>query len=197
MDPITAWAVALMVSWSPPGRSHIADAVETPEEGRARYEEIARAAARVAYDPTVEPAFRGPRGRAATLALLLAIAHHESGFRRDVDLGLGKLARGSGMDSCLLQIRVGKGKTSEGWTHADLVGDREKCFRAGHALVKRSFGACRKFEQLDWLGAYTRGRCVADEKASRSRMGLAQRAPQAPLDDAAALAARAKATSGP
>ena len=189
MDPIMAWAVALMVSWAPPGRSHIKDAIEEPEAGKARYEEIARAAARVAYDPATPPLFRGPRGRASTMALLLAVASHESGFRRDVDLGIGKLARGSGTDSCLLQIRVGKGKTAEGWTHEDLVGDREKCFRAGHSLIKRSFGACRRLPLLDWLGAYTRGRCARDEPLSRARLGRALRAQQAPLDDAAALAA--------
>ena len=177
MDPIIAWAVAFMVSWAPPGRSKIKDAIETPEAGQARYEEIARAAARVAYDPYLKPLFHGPRGRASTMAVLLSIAYHESGFRRDVDLGVGKLARGSGTDSCLLQIRVGRGKTSEGWTHDDLVGDREKCFRAGYSLIKRSFGACRRLPQLDWLGAYTRGRCVEGDPLSRARIGLSQRAP--------------------
>ena len=29
MDPILAWAVALMLSWAPPGRSKIKDAIET------------------------------------------------------------------------------------------------------------------------------------------------------------------------
>lgn len=194
MDPIIAWAVAFMVSWAPPGRSKIKDAIETPEDGQARYAEIARAAARVAYDPGVKPLFSGPQGRASTMALLLSIAYHESGFRRDVDLGIGKLARGSGTDSCLVQVRVGKGKTAEGWTHEDLVGDREKCFRAGYALIKRSFGACRRMPLLDWLGAYTRGRCVEGEPLSRARIGLSQRTPRAPLDDGAAVAAVAGAT---
>lgn len=197
MDSIIAWAVALMMSWAPPGRSRIQDAVETPEEGRARYEEIARAAARVAYDPALEPLVRGPRARATTTAVLLSIAYHESGFRRDVDLGIGKLARGSGVDSCLLQVRVGRGTTAEGWTHEDLVGDREKCFRAGRVLIKRSFGACRRLPMLDWLGAYTRGRCTEREPLSRARLGLAFSAPQAPLDDAAVLAAPAAAAGSP
>jgi hypothetical protein len=189
MDSIIAWAVAFMISWAPPGRSTFKDAVETPDDGHARYAQIAGAAARVAYDPALKPLFGGPRGRAASMALILSIAYHESGFRRDVDLGIGKLARGSGTDSCLLQIRVGSGRTPEGWSHEDLVGDREKCFRAGYGLVKRSFGACRRFPLLDWLGAYTRGRCSANEPLSRARIGLAQRTPRAPLDDAAALAA--------
>ena len=190
MDSIIAWAVALMVSWAPPGLSLIKDAVETPAEGRARYEEIAGSALRVAYDPAIPPLFGGPRGRAATMALLLSIAYHESGFRRDVDLGLGRLARGSGMDSCLVQIRVGAGRTPQGWSHADLVGDRDKCFRAGIALIRKSFGACRKQESLDRLSAYTRGRCLSHDALSRSRLGLARKAPRPPVDDPAVLASR-------
>ncbi|WP_437798708.1 hypothetical protein [Sorangium sp. So ce693] len=189
MDTIIAWAVGIMMTWAPPGKSFIKDAVETPEEGRARYHEIARAAAKVAYDPALKPLFGGPRGRAETMALLLSIAYFESGYRRDVDLGIGKLARGSGLDSCLLQVRVGAGKTREGWSHADLVGDREKCFRAGLALIKGSFGACRKQEPRDRLSAYTRGRCIDNDKHSRARIGRALNVPRAPMTDAAVLAA--------
>jgi hypothetical protein len=193
MDSIIAWAVAFMVSWAQPGLSFIKDAVETPDAGRARYEEIARAAVQVAYDPETRPVFGGPRGRAATVALLLSIAYHESGYRRDVDLGIGKLARGSGKDSCLVQIRVGSGRTPQGWTHEDLVKDREKCFRAGLALIRKSFGACRKLDPLDRLSAYTRGRCVANERLSRSRIGRSKQAPRPPIDDAAVLASIPKA----
>ncbi|WP_437677584.1 hypothetical protein [Sorangium sp. So ce131] len=192
MDAIIAWAVGLMVTWAPPGSSLIKDAIETPEEGRARYQEIARAAAKVAYDPELKPLFGGPRGRAETMALLLAIASYESGFRRDVDLGLGKLARGSGTDSCLLQIRVGAGKTPEGWTHEDLVSDREKCFRAGLRLIKGSFGACRKQDPRDRLSAYTRGRCIVNDRLSRARIGRAQSVARSPMTDAEILASAQK-----
>jgi hypothetical protein len=189
MDVLISWAVAFMMAWAPPGRSKIKEALETPDEGRARYADIAKSAMEVVYDPGRRPLFGGSRGRAQTMALLLSIAYHESGFRRDVDLGLGKLARGSGVDSCLLQIRVGAGRTADGWSHEDLVRDREKCFRAGLAVMRRSFNACRHLDPLDWLGAYTRGRCVADERHSRSRVGLARKAPRVPLEDSAVLAA--------
>ena len=53
MDPIIAWALAIMLSWAPPGRSLIKDAVETPEQGKARYAEIARAAAGWSAGPMV------------------------------------------------------------------------------------------------------------------------------------------------
>lgn len=189
MNAIVAWAVALMISWSPPGRSLLPEARETEAEGRARYEEIARAAAEVAHDPAERPVFGGPSGRGATLALLLAVASFESGFRRDVDLGLGARARGEGVDSCLLQLRVGRGRTAEGWSHAELVADRRRCFRAGLALMRRSFGACRQLAVLDRLSAYATGRCTAAQRHSRARVGRAQAAGRPPLVDAAVLGA--------
>jgi hypothetical protein len=89
MDPIIAWTLAIMLAWAPPGRSAIKEAIETPEAGTARYEEIARDAVKVAFDPAERPLVAGPRARSQSLAVLLAVAYHESGFRRDVDLGLG------------------------------------------------------------------------------------------------------------
>lgn len=192
MDPIIAWALAIMVTWAPPGRSRIKEAVESPEAGAARYAEIAREAAQVAFDPTERPLVVGPRARSHSLAVLLSVALHESGFRRDVDLGLGPLARGSGKDSCLMQIRVGRGTTSEGWSHSDLVTDRRKCFRAGFRLLRQSIGACRNLAPLDWLSAYARGQCAADEPISRALIGPAFHVRAAPLDDA--QVARALAT---
>ncbi|WP_437781524.1 hypothetical protein [Sorangium sp. So ce1097] len=197
MDAVIAWAVGIMMTWAPPGMSRIKDAIETPEAGRARYHEIASAAAKVAYDPELKPLFGGPRGRAETMALILSIAYHESGYRRDVDLGLGKLARGEGVDSCLLQVRVGAGKTREGWSHEDLVGDREKCFRAGLSLIRKSFGACRKQDARDRLSAYTRGRCIDNDKYSRARIGRAMKVPRAPMTDEEVLASMTRRAPTP
>lgn len=186
MKMMIAWLMAWMLASAPPGRSQIAP--ETADEGRARYEAIAQSFATVAYDPAEKPLAAGPRGRAFTLSVLAATALHESGFRRDVDLGEGSRARGSGVDSCLLQIRVGRGRTAEGWTHEDLVGDREKCARAALHLMQRSFGACRRLELVDRLAGYTRGTCVKDEPFSRARVGTALGMPPAPVDDAGVLA---------
>jgi hypothetical protein len=98
-----------MVTWLPPGRSFIKDAIETPEEGKARYERIADAAIAVAYDPDEKPIFGGKYGRAKTLALILSIAYFESGYRKDVDLNLGPLARGDKGESwCMMQFRLGR-----------------------------------------------------------------------------------------
>lgn len=107
-DPLRDWVVEAMVSMSPPGRSFIKDAKETPAEGKARYAEIADAMLMVAYDPSEPSAFQGPTGRGRTLALMLSIAWHESGFRKDVDLGRGPMSRGdSGRSWCLIQAQLG------------------------------------------------------------------------------------------
>jgi hypothetical protein len=194
---IIAWAVGIMVGWAPPGRSRITNAVETEEEGRARYEAIAEAAADVAYSPTNRPVFTGAYGRASTTSLLLAIAYFESGFRRDVDLGLGKLARGSGKDSCLMQIRVGAGQTAQGWTHDDLVMDRKKCFEAGLALIRKSFAACHRLGLRDWLSGYTRGQCTENDAFSHARIDLATRTPRPSVTDAEVLGTRVNASNVP
>jgi hypothetical protein len=167
-------AVAVMLASAPPGRSRLAGAEESPEDGRSRYAEIAAAVAEVVFDPGVAPLFPGDKGRLRTGALLLAIALHESGFRRDVDLGIGPHARGSGVDSCLTQQRIGRGSTPEGWTHEDLVSDRRKCFLAALGKVKKSLNACRMLPLEDRLAAYASGRCTAGRAASRARMKTAE-----------------------
>jgi hypothetical protein len=161
VDPsIIAATMALMVNVSPPGRSHIKDARESADEGRARYEQIAEAAWDVASE---RPLFDGPRGVSRTVALLLVVAHGESGFRRDVDLGQGPLARGSGKDSCLMQVRTTDAH------HRELTADRRACFREGALRLKRSMNACRRNPPEFRLAAYGSGRCTAGLAMSRVR----------------------------
>jgi hypothetical protein len=161
MDPsIIAATVALMVSVAPTGRSRIEQARETADEGRARYEQIAEAAWDVASE---RPLFDGPRGVERSVALLLVVSNGESGFRRDVDLGQGPLARGSGKDSCLMQVRT---TTAH---HRELVADRRACFREGALRLKRSMNACRRNPPEYRLAAYGSGRCTAGLVMSRVR----------------------------
>lgn len=177
----TAWILSLMLAVAPPRDSSNAkwayvDARETKEAAVARYEEIAKAISEVAFDPTEAPLFTGPHGRARTAALLVAVASVESGFRRDVDLGIGPKARGSGIDSCLMQVRPSRNAlTSEGWTWRDLVEDRQKCFRSGMHVLRRSLATCAKDPILDRLAAFTSGKCGEGLPGSRIRMSLAQK----------------------
>jgi hypothetical protein len=109
-------------------------------------------------------------GDTDAISIILGIASHESGFSLGVDSGE---RRGAGVDSCLLQIRVGRGRTAEGWTHEDLVGDRRKCFIAGWRLARQSLGACRHLPHLERLSAYASGACSRGRAASRVRMRTA------------------------
>lgn len=178
---LAAYLLGIMLAWSPPetaaARVTHREAQETAEDRTARYEGIAQALADVAEDPDEKPLYGGELGRARTAVTLLAVSWMESGWRRDVDLGVGKLARGEGVDSCLVQIRVGGGLTAEGWSHADLTGDRRRCFRAGLHLMRRSYSACRTEAPEHLLAAYASGSCkgVLGQKRSRERILLARR----------------------
>jgi len=158
---------------------------ETSEEGRARYGSIARDLDEVLSAPDQALLFRGKKGKARTAALVLAVAYLESGFRKDVDFGEGKLGRGDhGRSHCLMQIQTGKGAGTvpstdpvvAAWTGAALVADRKKCFRAGIAMLAQSLGQCRTLkDERDRLSAYTTGTCQDDQGESRVRWGWARR----------------------
>src|SRR5262245_33047462 len=88
---LAAWLVAIMIKAVPPGKYlEPPENVETDADARARYEAIAGAAAEVALDPNERSVFPGDDGRRMTAALLLSLSMYESGWKRDVDLGIGK-----------------------------------------------------------------------------------------------------------
>lgn len=150
---------------------------ETVEERDARYHGIADAIAEVVTSPDVVMPFKGKNGAVNSAGLLLAVTYKESGWRKDVDFGVGKRSRGEGVDSCLAQIRVGVGKTDEGWSHEDLTGDRKKCFTAALRLMARSYASCRDLPPEEKLTAYTSGNCRSDrgKEKSRERVTLSRR----------------------
>jgi hypothetical protein len=201
LDNVIAWIISLIISVAPPGApAFIEGAYETNEQAQKRYTEIAKDLVSVAYDPSEKPLFKGPQGRAKTAAALLAIARVESGFRRDVDLGVGPKSRGdSGRSWCLGQINLGKpthkgtkrrlGVDEDGmYTWAaphefgfhgqDLVKDRANCFRAMLWMARTSFSICRKQRENPkdtdgLLALYTSGSCRKGIKESRERVRLA------------------------
>jgi len=209
------WLVNRMLNWMPTGRSFIKEAVETKEAGKERYERIADAMISVVYDPNEEPLFGGKYGRAKTLALIASIAWFESGYRRDVDLGIGSLGVGDkGQSWCMMQVLLGRrgsdGMTKDrisltdnyyvlhnstkdktiGWGGEDLVKDREVCFRVGLHLVRRSFHSCRSYPVQDRLGVYGTGSCIRNWVPSRIRVKKAQEwlaVEKPPLTDEEAL----------
>lgn len=160
---LLAWLLAAMMSWAPPMRSG----------DESRYQEIARDAAEVAFDPEEEPLYPGPEGRAHTALLLLAIASLESRYELEVDDGR---RRGDGGRAwCLMQVQPGQGIELTDWTYRyarggwigpDLVEDRKKCFRVGLHVARDSFRACRR----EKLSVYTSGRCIEGQRHARHRL---------------------------
>lgn len=156
---LIAWVLSVINFLSPPGRTHYTkEAQETLDEAKNRHALIAEAIVDVAFDESEAPLYGGRRGRHNTALTMVSVAFNESGFRRDVDLGLGRLGRGDyGRSWCMMQLNLGKkivekgGKrvedsaelTSDGWSGVDLVADRRKCFKAGLHAMRRSFMSCQ------------------------------------------------------
>lgn len=190
--PVDTWAQNQIEKWSPPGVSWYPDARESEEEARERYSHIVHDLLSVTYDPSERPLFSGPMGRARTTALMLSVAQTESGFRRDVDFGIGKDAKGdSGESHCLMQVRLSKaradGKTDRritlngpyyafttasdsGFGGEDLLADRKTCFRAALHIMRQSFHSCHRLPVEERLGIYTSGDCERGRRSSRVRM---------------------------
>lgn len=183
---LVIWLSSMMMKWSPiihHTRSHIPEAQESQEQGEKRYRENAEAIIRVAYDPNEKPLFWGPYARARTAVLIASIAYFESGFRRDVDTGIGKYARGDGGRShCPMQIQTGvctksncKGTVPDTdpvvstWTGKDLTDDRNKCYRAGLHVLRRAMSACASLPPESRLSAYASGKCDAAEIKGKVR----------------------------
>jgi hypothetical protein len=204
------WVTNRMLSWNPPGRSMVKGAQETPEEGKKRYEEIANSLINVVYDSKEKPIFSGKYGRARTLALILSVSYFESGFRKDVDFGVGPSSRGdNGKSWCMMQVMLGpagvdgntrkkitimdnyyKLSNDSNWGGLDLVNDREKCFRVGLHLIRSSFASCSGIPVEDRLSVYGAGECISNWKPSRYRVRKAQdwfSAEQPPLSDVEVL----------
>lgn len=189
------WIVERMVRWSPPGRPTYDAAVETYEEGLRRYESAADDLIRVTYDPSEMPLFHGNYARAMTASLLASVAFHESSFRKDVDTGVGKYARGdNGRSWCLMQVMLGRPDKKTGRTPTrvvltekylrfipdtkknlekypdsiggeDLVSDRSMCFRVGLRAAHLSFNQCGRRPVDERLTLYAGGKTCTAAKA--------------------------------
>lgn len=163
---LSAYLLSIMLAAAPPGRvKQPAEARESEDAGRARYAAIADAMARVALDPDEQPLFGGPDARAQTALLMLVISMHESHWRRDVDLGLGRQAQRR--YRCMMQILVPKDKTPEGWTARDLVESRDRCFRRGLHILQQGQRHCRA--RRAYLNHYASGYCDRGKKAVAKR----------------------------
>lgn len=185
------WLVAAMNTVAPAHRPQfVKEAQESHEQADARYREIAEAILSVAFDSEEEPIFEGAFGRSKTAVFIMHKFYMESGFRKDVQYGLGRERLDSqgwndfGRSWCLGQVMLGRkvvrtenGKwttdsaqtTREGWTGRDLVGDTEKCVRATLHIAQRSIAACRSLPAEEQLAAYISGTCESERGKAESR----------------------------
>lgn len=160
----TLWLYVILTLLSPPERrpswvDREGPAAETLAEAHVRYASIAADMQAVVWS---EPPLPG-RTHAETAALVASVAFFESGFRKDVDFGVGKYGRGdNGGSWCLMQRHVGKDGEY-------LVQDRRRCLREGLRVMRQSLAACGD------LSAYTNGHCVKGDKSARNRQALATR----------------------
>jgi len=184
-EAFVTWILTMMTAFAPPHRQHWEPAAqESHAQADARYKDIAETIVDGVFDKTVEPPLKGPRGRQASAMLVAVWWGHESGFRRDVDLGTGrtKTAKAGwndyGRSWCMGQINLGrkrrpdpenKGqwiedsplKTPEGWTGRDLCQDRRKCLLTTLRVMRGSVSACRKLPRSERLAAYAAGTCTS------------------------------------
>jgi hypothetical protein len=181
---LIVWLLFAMNMMHPPHQSQfIPEAKESYVQEAERRREIVSAIVDRSFDPTAPSLFKGDTGRSASAMFLLVKMYAESGFRRDVHLGLGreKYAKtglnDSGRSWCLGQIMLGlktvpwNGQwatdsattTDEGWTGRDLVGDTNKCVTATLRVLKRSFDACKKLPPDQRLAAYAAGTCESEK----------------------------------
>lgn len=180
LKPVVSWLFGTMLAAVPPerlsyGRTY-AEAVESADQTKARYEEFASVVARVAYDPAEKPVFSGPDGRARTAALMLSVAFFESGFRRDVALGQGKHARGDNGRSCTpWQFNIGAGKNMYGHTCEELLRDPEQAARDALGVLRSAMYVCADLPVEERLSLYTTGRCEPGQPGAKARFATASR----------------------
>jgi len=192
IEVVSAWLLSIMLSIVPCQKNyHVPTyAQESIQQCESRYDGISKSIAEVVYHPNSTPLWGGNHGRARTALTVLTIMYFESGFRRDVDIGIERerLSRYGwndyGRSWCMMQINLGNksrmidgaaivnsaSNTPHGWTGKDLIADRRKCVAAGLYIVRRSFKACPGQSFNNRLRVYASGSCDKGGDASAARM---------------------------
>jgi len=148
---------------------------ERREEALERYQRIAEAIVRNAYNPDEKPLFSGPDGRAKTALWVAAVAFGESSLRRDVTEGEGPHGIGDhGRSFCAMQIHLPGATKYEGMTGKDLLASYEACFRAGLHKLQQVSCSDVKTEIGKWSGY--RGHCTDHDGITAFRVTAMKRA---------------------
>jgi Transglycosylase SLT domain len=145
-------------------------------DAQLRYESIAEDISAVAMDENEPPLFKGPAAREATAVLLSAVAWHESGFRKDVDICKGIRSKGdNGLSVGLLQVM--KGRNYEGHSAREICEDRKLAIRLGLHVLRRAKETCHGGPRA-WLQSYAAGGCGVNSTSSRDACAAFERVGQ-------------------
>lgn len=189
---VSSWLLGIMLTLVPCKKTYYvpSHAQESIQQCESRYDGISKAIAEVVYHPESTPLWTGDHGRARTALTILTVMYFESGFRRDIDLGIERerLSRYGwndyGRSWCMMQINLGNKSTMidgsavvnsatttpQGWTGKELIEDRRKCIAAGLNVLRTSFNACPGQPFNHRLSVYASGSCNKGADASASRM---------------------------
>jgi hypothetical protein len=127
-------------------------------------------------DEDEPPLFKGPADREATAILLSAVAWHESGFRKDVDICKGVRSKGDkGRSVGLLQVM--KGRNYEGHSALEICQDRRLAIRLGLHVLRRAKETCHGGPRV-WLQSYAAGGCSVPSSSSRDACAAFERVGQ-------------------
>jgi hypothetical protein len=145
-------------------------------DAQMRYESIAEDISAVAMDENEPPLFKGPAAREATAVLLSAVAWHESGFRKDVEICKGIRSKGdNGLSVGLLQVM--RGRNYEGHSATEICKDRRLAIRLGLHVLRRAKETCHGSPRT-WLQSYAAGYCGVDSSSSRDACAAFERVGQ-------------------
>lgn len=196
-----AWLVSLMVHVAPPAKlvkySTSPATKETADERFQRYTSIAEGIYEALQDQEIQTPFKGTTATFVEAAVLLGIAHHESGgFSKAVHYGIGLGKPGNNADQgrswCLTQQLIGTGKTpdwnkvknrfaypddpptevSPGWSGKELVAQEAACFRAARRMIAVSYSQCSKNPLREKLTYYAAGNCSSQDGKNKSSIRI-------------------------
>lgn len=177
---LAEWVLAALLAVHPIDRVPQIGGVESEEQTRARYREIAATIAEVAQE---DPAIPGGLSDRDEAALLLAIAIGETGLARDADVGpcFRGVEGGASYASRCDRGRAASVWQVHGWrrpdgsvvTTAELFADRKLAARRDLVVARGSLWLCRKLglSAEDGLSALS-GRCQIGLRSARSRWRL-------------------------
>ncbi|HKQ68224.1 MAG TPA: transglycosylase SLT domain-containing protein [Polyangiaceae bacterium] len=179
---LKALILAIMIDLLHPSVQRRSYTKEPLADAQQRYESIADDISAVVMDENEPPLFAGPAGREATGALLSAIAWHESGFRKDVDVCKGARSKGdNGRSVGLLQVM--RGPNYEGHSATEICEDRRLAIRLGLHVLRRAKESCHGSPRT-WMQSYAAGGCGIRSNVSRDVCDAFERTSQKRLSGA-------------